>query len=49
MLVRAAPEGHDEVVRFPAIEGKTWNVPTIADGTLFVRNATEMAAFDIRP
>jgi outer membrane protein assembly factor BamB len=49
VLVRATPEGHDEVARFPAIEGKTWNVPTIADGTLFVRNATEMAAFDIRP
>jgi len=49
VLVRATPEGHDEVARFPALAGKTWNVPTIADGTLFVRNATEMAAFDIRP
>ncbi|MDA1092464.1 MAG: PQQ-like beta-propeller repeat protein [Acidobacteria bacterium] len=49
VLVRATPERHDEVASFPAIEGKTWNVPTIADGTLFVRNATEMAAFDIRP
>ena len=49
VLVRATSEGHDEVARFPAIEGKTWNVPTMADGTLFVRNATEMAAFDIRP
>jgi outer membrane protein assembly factor BamB len=49
VLVRATPEGHEEVSRFSAIEGKTWNVPTIADGTLFVRNATQMAAFDIRP
>ena len=48
-LVRATPDGHEEVDRFPAIAGKTWNVPTIADGTLFVRNTTEMAAFDIRP
>jgi outer membrane protein assembly factor BamB len=49
VLVRATPEGHEEVARFDAISGKTWNPPTIADGRLYVRNATEMAAFDIGP
>ena len=49
VLVRATPDGHDELARFAAIRGKTWNTPTIADGRLFVRNATEMAAFDISP
>ena len=49
VLVRATPEGHDEVARFSAIEGKTWNVPAIADGRLLVRNARQMAAFDLRP
>ena len=48
-LVRATPDGHDELARFAAIGGKTWNTPTIADGRLFVRNTTEMAAFDISP
>jgi outer membrane protein assembly factor BamB len=48
VLVRATPERHDEVARFQAIEGKTWNHPVIADGTLLVRNVREMAAFDIR-
>jgi outer membrane protein assembly factor BamB len=48
-LVRATPERHEEVARFPAIEGKTWNHPIIADGRLLVRNLREMAAFDIRP
>ena len=48
-LVRATPDGHDELARFAAIGGKTWNTPTIADGRLFVRNITEMAAFDISP
>ena len=47
-LVRATPERHAEVVRFPAIEGKTWNHPMIADGRLLVRNIGEMAAFDLR-
>ena len=48
-LVRATPDGHEELARFAAISGKTWNTPTIADGRLYVRNTTEMAAFDISP
>jgi outer membrane protein assembly factor BamB len=48
-LVKATPERHEELARFPAIDGKTWNHPVIADGRLLVRNLQEMAAFDIRP
>ena len=47
VLVRAAPERHQEVAKFEAIKGKTWNHPVIADGRLLVRNGEEMAAFDI--
>jgi outer membrane protein assembly factor BamB len=49
VLVNATPERHEEVARFSAISGKTWNHPVIADGRLLVRNIREMAAFDIRP
>jgi outer membrane protein assembly factor BamB len=49
VLVNATPERHEEVARFSAIAGKTWNHPVIADGRLLVRNIREMAAFDIRP
>jgi outer membrane protein assembly factor BamB len=49
VLVKAAPERHQEIARFSAIEGKTWNHPVVADGRLLVRNIREMAAFDIRP
>jgi outer membrane protein assembly factor BamB len=44
-LVRATPEQHEELVRFPAIDGKTWNHPAISGGILLVRNGTEMSAF----
>ena len=46
-LVRATPEGHEEIARSSAIDGKTWNVPALADGRLLVRNAREMAGFDL--
>jgi len=49
VLVRATPERHEELARFSAIEGKTWNNPAIANGILLVRNIREMAAFDLRP
>ena len=47
VLVKATPERHEELARFSAIKGKTWNVPAIADGCLLVRNTTQMACFDI--
>lgn len=49
ILVRAVPERLDEVARFQAIQGKTWNHPAIAAGHLLVRNAVEMACFDLSP
>lgn len=47
-LVRATPERHQELARFPVLDGKTWNVPALAGGYLLVRNLAEMAAFDLR-
>ena len=48
-LVEAQPEKFKEIARFKAIEGKTWNHPVIAHGKLFVRNAEEVACFELRP
>ena len=47
-LVRATPERHEELVRFPVLNGKTWNHLAMAGGYLLVRNLAEMAAFDVR-
>ena len=48
VLVKATPESHQELARFQAVSGKTWNVPAISDGRLLVRNTTEMACFRIQ-
>ena len=47
-LVHATPARFEELARVAGIEGRTWNVPAIEDGILLVRNASEMAAFDVR-
>lgn len=49
VLMKATPDGHQELARAPAIEGKTWNAPAMSDGFLLVRNAAEMACYDLRP
>lgn len=46
-LVKCNPVRHEEIARFPALDGKTWNHPVLADGRLLIRNATKMACFDV--
>jgi outer membrane protein assembly factor BamB len=46
-LVNATPRRHEELARFSAIRGKTWNHAAIAHGRILVRNAAEMACYDI--
>jgi outer membrane protein assembly factor BamB len=48
VLVQPNPKAHTELVKFVAIDGKTWNHPAIIDGILLVRNINEMAGFDLR-
>jgi outer membrane protein assembly factor BamB len=47
VLVAADPEEHRQLGTFRAIEGKTWNHPVIAHGRLYVRNAEEMACYEL--
>jgi len=46
-LIEAAPERRIERAQFQALPGKTWNDPVMAGGKLLVRNAVEMACFDV--
>ena len=46
-LIKATPDRHTEVAKFAALEGKTWNYPALAGGRLLVRNANQMACYNI--
>jgi outer membrane protein assembly factor BamB len=46
-LVEVTPAEFRERARFQAILGKTWNPPAMADGKVFVRNAAEMACYEL--
>jgi outer membrane protein assembly factor BamB len=41
------PDDFEERWKIDAVKGKTWNHPAVAGGRLYVRNATEMVAFDL--
>lgn len=43
--VAATPEEHKEVARFPAVEGRVYACPALADGKLFVRGDKELACY----
>jgi outer membrane protein assembly factor BamB len=47
VLLAANPAKHEELGRIEAISGKTWNHPVVAHGRLYVRNDSQMAAFDL--
>lgn len=48
-LVAASPSAFTEIARFQPLNDRTWNVPAVARGHLFVRNAAEMACFSLPP
>jgi outer membrane protein assembly factor BamB len=47
LLLPADPSHHEELGRFRALEGTTWNHPVIAHGRLYVRNAEEMVCYKL--
>jgi hypothetical protein len=49
ILVAARPEKLEELGRFAAISGKTWNHPVIAHGRLYARNSEEIACYELAP
>jgi outer membrane protein assembly factor BamB len=47
-LVEATPGGFRQKGSAQILEGKSWTMPTLADGRLFLRNQSEMVSLDLR-
>jgi outer membrane protein assembly factor BamB len=47
-LLAANPDRHEELGRLQAVNGKTWNHPVLAHGRLYIRNAEEMACYELK-
>ena len=46
-LVEATPEAYKEKARAQVLEGRTWTMPTLAGGKLYLRNQKVMVALDL--
>jgi 3-methyladenine DNA glycosylase AlkD/outer membrane protein assembly factor BamB len=47
ILLATDPQRHKVLGRFRALDGKTWNHAVIAHGRLYVRNAEEIACYEV--
>jgi outer membrane protein assembly factor BamB len=47
-LLEATPDGYREKGSAQILQGKSWTMPTLADGRLFLRNHSEIVSLDLR-
>lgn len=47
IVVKASPEGYQEVASVQALDGKSWTSPTLAGGRLYLRNLTTIKSYDL--
>jgi outer membrane protein assembly factor BamB len=47
VLADASPEAYSERARWKALSGHCWNVPVLANGTLYARNEEMLVAIDL--
>lgn len=47
VLLKANPEEHEELFEIQAMDGRTWNHPTIVGNRLYIRNAEEAVCYEM--
>jgi outer membrane protein assembly factor BamB len=46
-IAPATPDGYKEISNFTVTKNKTWTVPVLADGKLFIRDESDLYCFDV--
>jgi outer membrane protein assembly factor BamB len=49
VLVKATPDGYNEVARTRAVAGKCWSTPSVSDGKIYARSTKEGVCLDVSP
>jgi outer membrane protein assembly factor BamB len=49
VLIKATPEGYQELSRAQPIGGQCWTMATVSNGHIFARSMTEVACLDVKP
>ena len=44
-LAKATPEGYQEISKHHCLEGKSWTAPVLAEGIIYLRNHSQIAAY----
>lgn len=47
-LVKPSPDKYEEISKAQVLGDKTWTVPTVAGGRLFIRDEKELVCFDLK-
>lgn len=47
-LAKISPDAYTELSQTKVLSGKTWTIPTLANGRLFVRNEKEIVCLDVK-
>ena len=48
-MAKISPEGYTELAKSQVLDGKTWTIPTLSDGRLYVRNEKELVCLNFKP
>jgi hypothetical protein len=48
-LAEVSPDGYKEISQAPMLDDRTWTVPTLSGGRLFVRNEKELVCLGLKP
>ena len=49
LLVEATPDAYRERARTRVFDARTWTMPSLSEGRLYVRSQSELVALDVRP
>ena len=48
-IARVSPEKYEPITKVELLKGKSWTIPTLYQGRIYVRNLTQTACYKLTP